>query len=71
MVCRSICLKYQVKGDYNKDGGSRCQHCGRKNGIYINWLGLWCPCCGYRLRKTARNKHGKETMKKVNRTRMN
>ena len=23
--------------------------------IFINWEGLWCPCCGYRLRTKPRN----------------
>jgi hypothetical protein len=22
---------------------------------YLSWDGLWCPCCGYRLRTRPRN----------------
>ncbi|MEW5841150.1 MAG: hypothetical protein AB1753_09120, partial [Thermoproteota archaeon] len=29
----------------------RCQICE----IFIKWDGLWCPCCGYRLRTKPRN----------------
>lgn len=32
-------------------GQRRCQICE----IYIKWEGLWCPCCGYRLRTKPRN----------------
>jgi predicted amidophosphoribosyltransferase len=28
-----------------------CQICE----IFIEWDGLWCPCCGYRLRSKPRN----------------
>ena len=23
--------------------------------IFLKWDGLWCPCCGYRLRSKPRN----------------
>ncbi|HZA99728.1 MAG TPA: hypothetical protein VE308_01765, partial [Nitrososphaera sp.] len=32
-------------------GQKRCQICE----IFIKWDGLWCPCCGYRLRTKPRN----------------
>jgi hypothetical protein len=38
-------------GRYTSDQ-RRCQICE----IFINWDGLWCPCCGYRLRTKPRNK---------------
>ncbi|MFY9795468.1 MAG: hypothetical protein WAJ93_07235, partial [Candidatus Nitrosopolaris sp.] len=31
-------------------GQKRCQICET-----LNWDGLWCPCCGYRLRTRPRN----------------
>jgi hypothetical protein len=31
-------------------GNKRCQICE----IFIKWDGLWCPCCGYRLRNGPR-----------------
>ena len=32
-------------------GQKRCQVCE----IFLKWDGLWCPCCGYRLRTNPRN----------------
>ena len=32
-------------------GQKRCQVCQ----IFLKWDGLWCPCCGYRLRSSPRN----------------
>jgi len=32
-------------------GQKRCQICE----IFVNWDGLFCPCCGYRLRTRPRN----------------
>jgi tRNA(Ile2) C34 agmatinyltransferase TiaS len=29
----------------------RCKSCG----LFIKWDGLWCPCCGYKLRTRPRN----------------
>jgi len=31
-------------------GQKRCQICA----IFINWEGLWCPCCNYKLRTKPR-----------------
>jgi len=31
-------------------GQRRCQMCD----IFIKWDGIWCPCCGYRLRTIPR-----------------
>jgi hypothetical protein len=33
------------------NGQKRCQICE----IFLKWEGLWCPCCGYRLRTKPRN----------------
>jgi len=45
MTCKGICV-----GRY-ASGQRRCQICE----IFIKWEGLWCPCCGYRLRTKPRN----------------
>lgn len=61
MVCREICKRYKYKkynfGDeYYANGASRCMgSCD----IWINWSGLYCPCCGYRLRKKTRHENQK------------
>ena len=32
-------------------GQKRCQICE----TFLKWDGIWCPCCGYRLRTRPRN----------------
>ncbi len=71
MTCRGICTRYRFKKDafsrqVYSDGASRCQTCT----IFIKWDGMNCPCCGMKLRKTPRNKQGKEAMRIRNKTRM-
>jgi len=55
MTCKGICIRYKAQkpvgsGRY-ATGQRRCQICE----IFIKWDGLWCPCCGYRLRTKPRN----------------
>ena len=55
MSCKSICIRHKAQkpvgsGRY-ASGQKRCQICE----IFMNWPGLWCPCCGYRLRAKPRN----------------
>ena len=55
MTCKAICVRYKAQkpvgtGRY-ASGQRRCQICE----IFIKWEGLWCPCCGYRLRTKPRN----------------
>ena len=55
MTCNGICTRYKAQkpvgtGRY-ASGQRRCQICE----IFIKWEGLWCPCCGYRLRTKPRN----------------
>ena len=54
MTCNNICERYKASkpvgiGRY-ASGQRRCQICE----IFIKWEGLWCPCCGYRLRTKPR-----------------
>ena len=57
MTCKGICIRHKAQkpsgtsGRYTS-GQKRCQICE----IFIKWDGLWCPCCGYRLRTKPRNK---------------
>ena len=71
MVCRGICHKYKFKKkafskQVYQDGASRCQTCE----IFIKWEGVCCPCCGMKIRKVPRNKHGKESMRIRNKSRV-
>ena len=55
LVCKGICIRHKALkpigvGRY-LTGQKRCQVCE----IFITWDGLWCPCCGYRLRTRPRN----------------
>ena len=55
MTCKGICIRHKAQkpsgsGRY-ASGQKRCQICE----IFIKWDGLWCPCCGYRLRTRPRN----------------
>lgn len=56
MACKGICSRYKAqkpmweRGRY-ASGQRRCQICE----MFIEWDGLWCPCCGYRVRSKPRN----------------
>jgi hypothetical protein len=49
MTCKGICVLYKASGRY-ATGHKRCQQCD----LFIEWDGLWCPCCGYKLRTRPR-----------------
>lgn len=55
MHCRGTCHRHRATrppgGQRYLAGQRRCQVCE----IFIWWAGLWCPCCGYRLRAHPRN----------------
>lgn len=60
MHCNNSCIQYKAKantyeGGRYEQGQKRCHQCE----IYINWEGLWCPCCGYLLRTKPRSKKTK------------
>ncbi len=63
MTCKGICVRYKAQkpvgtGRY-ASGQRRCQICE----IFIKWEGLWCPCCGQRLRTTPRNLKSKAKLR--------
>lgn len=63
MACQGICIRYKADkiaghGHYIVNH-KRCQVCE----IFINWEGLWCPCCNFRLRTLPRNASYKEKYK--------
>lgn len=55
MTCNGVtCLKIKALkpvgiGRY-ASGQKRCQTCE----IFVKWDGLYCPCCGYKLRTKPR-----------------
>ena len=68
MTCKGICIRHKAQkpvgsGRY-ASGQKRCQICE----IFIKWDGLWCPCCGYRLRTKPRNLKYKAKLRARNNT---
>ena len=68
MSCKGVCHKYKALkpplgvGRYVK-GQKRCNSCD----VYIEWDGLYCPCCGVRLRVAPRHRKLKEKVLKISR----
>ncbi|KAG2472331.1 MAG: hypothetical protein NPMRTHETA2_1990003 [Nitrosopumilales archaeon] len=61
MRCNGICHRYKVttrpSGMSRYEAGQkRCNHCN----IYLEWEGIFCPCCSFRLRMNSRYMKYKE-----------
>lgn len=56
MTCKGICVRYKYKKKYHEsrydDEHKRCKTCE----IFIKYKGVFCPCCGFRLRTRPHNK---------------
>jgi hypothetical protein len=50
MSCKRICIRHKALGCYTA-GHKRCKNCD----LFIKWDGVFCPCCGYKLRTKPRN----------------
>lgn len=65
MTCKGVCSRYQARKLPNCPryavGQKRCQVCE----IFINWPGLYCPCCGYKLRQKPRNLRYKSKLRET------
>lgn len=65
MPCNNQCQKYKAErprsGSRYRNGQKRCQVCD----IYLNWDGLHCPCCNYRLRSKPRNIKFKQRLQEI------
>jgi hypothetical protein len=66
MGCRGICTRHRAQrtsGFFGRyaTGQKRCQICA----IFMRWDGLWCPCCGCRVRTKPRNSKFKQKLKTV------
>ena len=50
MACKGICIRHKAHKPFGSGryaiGQKRCQMCE----MFIKWDGLFCPCCGCRLR---------------------
>ena len=67
MTCKGICVYHKAKKEsirgYYVSGQRRYQVCE----IFIEWKGVWCPCCGSKLRTGPRNMKYKIKMRIINR----
>ncbi len=58
MTCKGICERHKALRP-GEDSGGRRYSAGQKRcamcELFIKWDGLWCPCCGCRLRANPRN----------------
>ena len=68
MTCNDICHRYKtskpVRGSSYSEGKKRCSHCD----IFMEWDGVFCPCCRFQLRSSPRIRKYKEriaTLKRV------
>ena len=55
--CNNICLRYKSKKPKEnksryEDGQKFCTGCS----IFVRWEGLWCPCCGYMLKRGPKSR---------------
>jgi hypothetical protein len=67
MVCKGICVRHKAQkpsGAFGRyaTGQKRCQVCE----IFLKWDGMWCPCCGYRVRTRPRGQKFKERLRIMN-----
>lgn len=62
MSCKGICIRHKAEVSPKEyryiKGQKRCQTCD----IFMDWSGLWCPCCGLRLRTRPRNVKHKDPL---------
>ena len=65
MVCKGICSRHKairpLNGQRYLIGQKRCQVCQ----IFTDREGIFCPCCGYKLRATPRNRKLKQTFRNL------
>ena len=52
-ICKDKCGKYKTTKRY-EHGAVRCNYCEK----FMMWEGLWCPCCGCKVR--SRPKENKQ-----------
>ena len=60
MTCKGICSRYKAKRTVGKIGHyelghKRCSKCQ----IFLDWDGIFCPCCNVILRTRPKNTFGR------------
>ena len=66
MACKSECHKWKAKKPYATVrryavGQKYCNTCM----VFLEWDGLYCPCCHYRLRQKPRNSKVKQAYREA------
>ena len=65
MTCKGVCIRHRAQrpGSFGRyaAGQKRCQVCA----LFMKWDGLWCPCCGCRVRTKPRNSKFKQKLKTI------
>lgn len=61
-TCRNICHTYNVQSLQSKIKIPKCRRC---EVVYLDWDGVWCPCCGERL--ATHSKHSVNNNRTVKR----
>jgi len=60
MTCNDICHRYKIikpkELSRYVSGQKRCSQCD----IFVEWDGLFCPCCNYKLRLSPLKRKYKE-----------
>lgn len=64
MSCKGICEKYKSKNSWRHPKNPSKAYCTACE-LSTNWEGLFCPCCGYKLRRKTRQSEKKVTKKYV------
>jgi len=65
LMCKGQChLKYNTKKVIRgeKNGFKRCTICA----LYIKWEGLYCPCCGVKLKSSPTNNLARQRYREKN-----
>ncbi len=61
MTCKGICIRHRAQRpavSFGRYAAGQKQVCS----IFIKWDGLWCPCCGCRIRTKPRNSKFKQRL---------
>ncbi|MGI9566004.1 MAG: hypothetical protein ACR2LL_03185 [Nitrosopumilus sp.] len=60
LICKGVCTRFKINRPIDTGrycvGQKRCNHCN----IFVMWEGIFCPCCGGRLRQRPRNRQYKD-----------
>jgi hypothetical protein len=63
MTCKGICILHKAQKLVGSGRYAMGQKCCQICELFIKWEGLWCSCCGYRLRTKPRNLKYKAKLK--------